>query len=76
METRLLSAASLIEAQAVIAGRTRADPIGLLDVLVRDLDLEIAALTATQAEIVGDDDHHTDATVVRLPVVGGGSSPG
>lgn len=113
-ETRLLSAASLIEAQAVIAGRTKADPIELLDVLVRDLDLEIAALTATQAEIarrayrrfgkgqghparlnygdvmsyalaadrgerlafVGDDVHHTDANVVRLPVVGGGSSPG
>ena len=50
-ETRLLSAASLIEAQAVIAGRTTTDPIALLDVLVRDLDLEIASLTPAQAEI-------------------------
>lgn len=50
-ETRLLSVASLIEAQAVIAGRTTTNPIELLDVLVRDLDLEVAALTAAQAEI-------------------------
>ncbi len=50
-EPRLLSVASLIEAQAVIAGRTTTNPIELLDVLVRDLDLEVAALTAAQAEI-------------------------
>ena len=50
-ETRLLSVASLIEAHAVIAGRTTTNPIELLDVLVRDLDLEVAALTAAQAEI-------------------------
>jgi ribonuclease VapC len=105
-EPRTLSAASLVEAQAVVAGRTTADPIELLDALVRDLRLEIAPLTATQAEIarraylrygkgqghparlnygdvmsyalaadrgdrlafVGDDFHHTDADVARLPV--------
>lgn len=50
-ETRSLSAASLVEAQAVVAGRTTKDPIELLDVLVRDLGLEVAPLTATQAEI-------------------------
>lgn len=49
--SRTLSAASLVEAQAVVAGRTTADPIDLLDVLLHDLDLEIAPLTATQAEI-------------------------
>jgi ribonuclease VapC len=112
-ETRLVSAASLVEAQAVIAGRTAADPMELLDVLVRDLGLEIAALTAAQADIarraycrfgkgqghparlnygdvmsyalatdrrerlafVGDDFHHTDVDVVRLPVGGDASSP-
>ena len=113
-ETRLVSAASMVEAQAVIAGRTEADPMELLDVLVRDLDLEIAALTAAQADIarraycrfgkgqghparlnygdvmsyalasdrrerlafVGDDFHHTDVDVARLPVGGDASSPG
>lgn len=113
-ETRLVSAASLVEAQAVIAGRTEADPMELLDVLVRDLGLEIAVLTAAQADIarraycrfgkgqghparlnygdvmsyalatdrrerlafVGDDFHHTDVDVVRLPVGGDASGPG
>lgn len=113
-ETRLVSAASLVEAQAVIAGRTEADPMELLDVLVRDLGLEIAAVTAAQADIarrahgrfgkgqghparlnygdvmsyalttdrrerlafVGDDLHHTDVDVARLPVGGDASSPG
>jgi ribonuclease VapC len=50
-EVRLVSAASLVQAQAVVAGRTTADPIELLDVLVRDLAIEIAPFTATQAEI-------------------------
>ena len=50
-ETRLLSAASLVEAQAVIAGRTSANPFDILDQLLLDLNLEVVALSVGQAEL-------------------------
>lgn len=49
--SRRLSASSLVEAQAVIAGRTTADPKEILDRLLRDLRLEVVAFSTEQAEL-------------------------
>ncbi len=48
--SRRLSASSLVEAQAVIVGRTTADPREVLDRLIRDLRLEVVAFGVDQAE--------------------------
>ncbi|MDQ3397201.1 MAG: type II toxin-antitoxin system VapC family toxin [Deinococcota bacterium] len=48
-ETRLLSVASLVEAQAVIAGRTSVDAFNVLDRLVLDLKVEMVPLSVEQA---------------------------
>ena len=50
-ETHLLSAASLVEAQAVIAGRTSADAFDVLDKLVLDLNVEVISLNVGRAEL-------------------------
>lgn len=50
-ESRLLSVASLIEAQAVIAGRTSSDALAVLDRLLLDLRVEPVALSAKQAHL-------------------------
>lgn len=105
---RLFSVASLVEAQAVIAGRTHTDAATVLDRLLLDLRLDLVPLDVEQAQLaraaylrygkgqghraqlnygdvmayalakqrgerlafVGDDFHHTDLEVVRLPVSG------
>ena len=50
-ETRVLSAASLVEAQAVIAGRTLGEPRELLDRLLLELHVELAPFTVGQAHL-------------------------
>lgn len=52
--SRKLSASSLVEAQAVIAGRTTADPRVVLDRLLRDLRIDVVAFSADQAELARD----------------------
>jgi len=50
-EVRLLSVASLIEAQAVIAGRTSVDAFKVLDQLLHELKLELAPLSIEQGNL-------------------------
>ncbi|MDQ3458159.1 MAG: type II toxin-antitoxin system VapC family toxin [Deinococcota bacterium] len=50
-EVRLLSAASLVEVQAVIAGRTSVDAFEILDRLLLELKVEIVPLSTEQANI-------------------------
>lgn len=51
-ERRLCSVASIIEAQAVIAGRTEeVDPFTLLDSIVLELNIEVAPLTLRQSKL-------------------------
>lgn len=50
-EVRLLSVASLIETQAVIAGRTSRDAFKVLDRLLLDLKLEVVPLSIEQATV-------------------------
>lgn len=49
--SRLLSVASLIEAQAVVAGRTSTDAAAVLDRLLLNLKLELVPLDAEQAQL-------------------------
>lgn len=49
--TRLLSVASLIEAQAVVAGRTSTDAAAVLDRLLLSLKLELVPLDVEQAQL-------------------------
>jgi ribonuclease VapC len=53
-ESRVIAAPSLVEVQAVLAGRSSADPKELLDSLVADLALEIAPFSAGQARFARD----------------------
>lgn len=48
---RLLSVASLIEAQAVVAGRTSTDAAAVLDRLLLSLKLELVPLDVEQAQL-------------------------
>ncbi len=48
---RLLSVASLVEAQAVVAGRTNADAVAVLDRLLLSLKLELVPLDIEQAQL-------------------------
>jgi ribonuclease VapC len=48
---RLLSVASVIEAQAVIAGRTSGDAFDVLDRLLLDLRVEVVPLSIEQAKL-------------------------
>ena len=48
---RLLSVASLIEAQAVVAGRTSTDAAAVLDRLLLSLKLELVPLDIEQAQL-------------------------
>lgn len=50
-EARLLSVASLVEAQAVIAGRTSRDPQSVLDRLLLELNLELTPLSVEQGRL-------------------------
>ena len=49
--TRLLSVASLIEAQAVVAGRVDADAFDLIDLLCSTLRVELVPLSVEQAKL-------------------------
>jgi ribonuclease VapC len=53
-ESRVIAAPSLVEVQAVFAGRSSADPKTLLDRLVADLALEVAPFSADQARLARD----------------------